>query len=162
MRSFIVFLVLASSQIWLLADPISPSPTASPTATESPGAPATPSATPTLALDETIRVSVGKDAAGTAEEYFTSTIPRIFLRWQTQSLPEKTKLRCVWIAEDVGDAAPKDYHVEETSLVPSEPAGAFIVSRPTDGWPPGKYRVELYAGERLAATAAFTIEDRGD
>lgn len=162
MRPFIVFLVLASAPLPMSADPISPMPSLSPTptATESPAAFATPTATP--ALDQTINVSLGKDATGPAEEYFTSSIPRIVLRWQTQFLPEKTKLRCAWIAEDVGDTAPKDYHVEESFAVPTEPSGAFIVSRPTAGWPPGKYRVELYAGEHLAATAAFTIENRGD
>ena len=139
----------------LLADPISPEPSVSPTISPS------PSASPTVVGDK-LQVTLGKDATGAAEELFTSTIPRVVLRWSIAHLPEKAKLRCVWIAEDVGDAAPKEYHVEESSLTPTEPAGTFSITRPTSGWPPGKYRAEVFLGEKLAATAAFTIENRGD
>jgi outer membrane usher protein FimD/PapC len=37
-------------------------------------------------------------------------------------------------------------------------AGDFNFSKPTKGWPVGKYRVEVYVNDELAATTKFTIK----
>ena len=36
--------------------------------------------------------------------------------------------------------------------------GDFAFSKPTKGWPVGKYRVEIYVNDDLAKTVKFTIE----
>lgn len=87
------------------------------------------------------------------------------MRWQSESVVEGDRVRCVWIAEDVGQAAPRDYHVDETVTTAKEtPAfGSFSLSRPKKGWPPGKYRAELYLNSDLVTTLPFIIEaPRGD
>ncbi|MEY2502466.1 MAG: hypothetical protein QOI07_2800 [Verrucomicrobiota bacterium] len=36
--------------------------------------------------------------------------------------------------------------------------GYFTFSKPTKGWPPGKYHLDIYAGDKLTATVKFTVE----
>ncbi len=36
--------------------------------------------------------------------------------------------------------------------------GVFSLSKPTKGWPVGKYRLEIYVGADLTTTAKFTIK----
>jgi outer membrane usher protein FimD/PapC len=36
--------------------------------------------------------------------------------------------------------------------------GDFNFSKPTKGWPVGKYRVEIYVNDDLATTAKFTVK----
>jgi hypothetical protein len=49
--------------------------------------------------------------------------------------------------------------VDETDATANGPEafGTFTLSRPNKGWPLGKYRVELYAGDQLADTLKFTV-----
>src|SRR6266566_1437831 len=70
------------------------------------------------------------------------------------------KVRGVLIAEDVGDVAPANSKVLEKTLALDEDTddGDFNFSKPTKGWPVGKYRVEIYVNDHLAKTVKFTIE----
>ena len=36
--------------------------------------------------------------------------------------------------------------------------GVFSLSKPTKGWPVGKYRVEIYVNDKLADTVKFTVK----
>jgi hypothetical protein len=49
--------------------------------------------------------------------------------------------------------------VEETSATAEEPraSGTFTLSKPTNDWPVGKYRVEFYQGDQLVETLKFEI-----
>lgn len=108
---------------------------------------------------------VARDAAGESADSFSTETSKIYLRWKTDFFNNGRMLRCIWIAEDVGDAAPKDYHVDEASFIldQSHPSGLFTLSKPKNGWPAGKYRAELYVGDKLVETVSFTIEQqRGD
>ena len=84
---------------------------------------------------------------------------QIVARWRAHDLPNKTKIRAVWIAEDTGEVAPLDYKVDEATNIAAAPDafGAFTLSRPEDGWAAGKYRVEFYVGNVLAETVKLTI-----
>jgi hypothetical protein len=69
-----------------------------------------------------------------------------------------------WIAEDVGEAAPAnteiDTVVEKVDDVVPETRSYTInsrLTRPTNGWPPGRYRVEVKRGDELVTTARFSI-----
>jgi hypothetical protein len=44
------------------------------------------------------------------------------------------------------------------ALEQDDGGGYFTFSKPTNGWPPGKYHLDVYAGDKLAATAKFTVE----
>ncbi len=67
--------------------------------------------------------------------------------------------KSVWIAEDVGDAAPPNYQLaaKSTSGVNE---GKFYITSPSNGWPIGKYRLEIYIGDTLAKQIPFSIKQR--
>jgi|HubBroStandDraft_6_1064221.scaffolds.fasta_scaffold821767_2 hypothetical protein len=91
---------------------------------------------------------------------FAVDTPKIFALFKTKGVQDGDKLRGVWIAEDVGDAAPKETKIDENTLKAEGDTddGAFSLSKPTKGWPVGKYRLEIYVGDELAKTVKFTIK----
>ena len=107
-----------------------------------------------------LTVVLASELTGETQTSFPSDTPELYLRWQGETLNPGDKIRCVWIAEDVGDAAPANYQVNEASTKAQETRGfgTFTLSRPNKGWPTGKYRAEIYVGDKLAETVKFTIE----
>lgn len=105
------------------------------------------------------RASVAASRQGEPTTSFDSATDKIYCRWESDSLNTGAVLRAVWIAEDVGEVAPKNYKIAEKSLTLSsgQDNGVFTISRPTNGWPVGKYRVEIYDGDQLVETLKFDI-----
>ena len=91
---------------------------------------------------------------------FASNTPNLYAIFKTEGAKAGDKIRGVLIAEDVGDVAPANTKVLETILdmEGDTDAGDFSFSKPTNGWPVGKYRVEIYVNDKLATTAKFTIK----
>ena len=91
---------------------------------------------------------------------FASNTPKLYAIFKTEGAKTGDKIRGVLIAEDVGDVAPANTKVLETILnvEGDTEAGDFSFSRPTNGWPVGKYRVEVYVNDELATAAKFTIK----
>jgi len=91
---------------------------------------------------------------------FASNTPKLYAIFKTEGAKAGDKIRGVLIAEDVGDVAPANAKVLETILdmEGDTEAGDFSFSKPTNGWPVGKYRVEIYVNDKLATTAKFTIK----
>jgi hypothetical protein len=91
---------------------------------------------------------------------FASNTPKIFALFRSKGLQEGDKVRGVWIGEDVGDAAPPNTKIDEKALTAEGDTddGVFAISKPTKGWPVGKYRVEIYVGDELATKVKFTIK----
>jgi hypothetical protein len=85
--------------------------------------------------------------------------PQIYARWQGHRLRKGAKLRAVWIAENIGADALPDYKADEASTVAESPTahGAFILSRPEEGWVLGDYRAEFYVDDVLAETIKLKI-----
>jgi hypothetical protein len=107
-------------------------------------------------------IAVDKDTKPTTT--FTADVPKLYAFFRSKGTQTGDKLRGVWIAEDVGDAAPKKTKIDEGTLTADENDfyGAFSLSKPTKGWPAGKYRVDIYVGDELATTAKFTIKSDED
>ncbi|HEV3099064.1 MAG TPA: hypothetical protein VGY75_05055 [Candidatus Udaeobacter sp.] len=112
------------------------------------------------AADVNVELYVTSTAAGEPETTFTPDTPKLFAMFKTKGIKDGDKVRGVLIAEDVGDVAPANTKVLEKTLTLDEDTdnGDFNFSKPTKGWPVGKYRVELYVDDHLATTTAFTIE----
>jgi len=92
---------------------------------------------------------------------FSAEVPTIYAFWKGEALEVGDKIRVVWIAEDVGDAAPKHDKILEgnVTVLKSNEDGDFSLSRPGGkAWPLGKYTVELYINGSLAELMHFTIE----
>ena len=118
-----------------------------------------PAIAATSAQKKMLTAAVARELTGEPQTSFLPDAPKLYLRWQGETLNPGDKIRCVWIAEDVGDAAPANFQVNETSTEASETRGfgTFTLSRPTKGWPIGKYRAEIYVGDKLAETVKFAI-----
>jgi uncharacterized RDD family membrane protein YckC len=110
------------------------------------------------------RAEMGTDSTdtfqiiGPATEFYTDT-PQIVCVWQIAGTDISTPLKSVWIAEDVGDAAPPNYQLGAKSMSGVN-EGKFYVTSPANGWPIGKYRLEIYIGDTLAKQIPFSIKQR--
>ncbi len=103
---------------------------------------------------------VSSQPFGRFESEISSANASIYARWQGRGLRPRSKIRAVWIAENIGDAAPPDYKIDEASTLATRPDshGSFTLSRPETGWTPGTYRVEFYINETLVQTVKLTIK----
>ena len=117
-------------------------------------------ALPAFAGDLKVRVAIAKDSETRPATVFPSSIPKLYAFYLTEGTEKGDKIRGVWIAEDVGSAAPKNTKIDEATLTGDRDdfGGAFSLSKPNNGWPVGKYRVEVYVDDDLEATAKFTIQ----
>src|ERR1051326_3363248 len=91
---------------------------------------------------------------------FNAKVSKLYAFFRSNGTHEGDKLRAVWIAVDVGDAAPKNFKIDEASLTADQDNfyGAFSLSKPNKGWPVGQYRVDIYQGDELATSAKFSIK----
>jgi hypothetical protein len=107
-----------------------------------------------------VEAAMAKDQDSKPTNTFSADVPKVYAFFKTHGSEKGDKLRSVWIAEDVGDAAPAGTTIDEASLTADEDDfyGAFSLSRPTKGWPVGKYRVDIYAGDELVTSVKFTIK----
>ena len=127
--------------------------------TEAPRVGERPSVTSKPEEKKALGAALAKELTGEPTTIFTDDIPKIYARWQGETLKKGDTIRAVWMTEDVGAAAPPNYKVAETSKTATEPRsfGTFTLSKPNKGWPVGKYRLELYVGSELVETLRFTI-----
>jgi hypothetical protein len=124
-----------------------------------------PPSSPAPAREKGLTAFLSRAELGEPENSFSTETPTIYLRWVSETLKTGETIRCTWIAEDVGKSAPANYHVDEASTKANESQteGIFTLSKPKAGWPPGKYRAEIYVGTQLVEALPFTIEKlRGD
>src|SRR2546430_14314521 len=98
-----------------------------------------------------------KDEAATI---FAADNPKLYAMFKAKGTKSGDKIRGVLIAEDVGDAAPANTKVLEKTIDMEGDTedGDFNFSKPTKGWPVGKYHVDVYANDDLVTTAKFTVK----
>jgi hypothetical protein len=94
---------------------------------------------------------------------YTRDAAMLYLYWRTPDGRKDMAVRQAWIAEDVGKAAPPNTKIDEKTVVMPAPrnggwTGNATLSRPTNGWPIGRYRVEVYFGDKLVKSLRFSIE----
>ena len=102
-------------------------------------------------------IAVDKDTKPT--DAFDATVPKLYAFFRSTGTSKDDKFRGVWIADDVGSAAPANTKIDEASLAADQDNfyGAFSLSKPTNGWPPGKYHIDIYVNDDLATSVKFTI-----
>lgn len=90
---------------------------------------------------------------------FRADSPKIVCVFKVEGASIGTTTKGVWIAEDVGAKAPKNYKIAEKSLaLPFLNRGSFSLTKPDKGWPVGSYRLDIYLGGTLAKTVKFTVK----
>jgi hypothetical protein len=115
--------------------------------------------TKTEPIVKKLSVGISRQPIGNFETEFANTTQDLYARWQGHDLRQNSKVRAVWIAEDVGEIAPPNYKIDDAVATVSAPdaRGMFTLSRPEDGWAPGSYRVEFYLDETLIETVKLKI-----
>jgi hypothetical protein len=106
-----------------------------------------------------VTVTVADSEVGEAKTTFPADIPKLYAMFKTKGAKDGDKIRGVWIADDVGDAAPPNTKIDERILNAEGDTddGVFSLGKPTNGWPVGKYRIEIYVNDKLATSVKFTI-----
>ena len=90
---------------------------------------------------------------------FAQDVPKLYAFFRSEGTHAGDKLRGVWIADDVGSAAPKETTIDEAMLTADKDNfyGAFSLTKPTKGWPAGKYHVDIYLNDKVAVSPEFAI-----
>jgi hypothetical protein len=112
-------------------------------------------------VDRKLHVFLAKGEEDEPATTFSADVPNIYLIWKGKGLQSGDEIRAVWIAEDVGDVAPKETKIGERSVTVYKPdeEGAISLSRPGGRvWPIGQYRTEVYIGKILVQALRFTIQ----
>jgi hypothetical protein len=108
---------------------------------------------------------VKSDVCVDPTDQFEATAPVVHMTYKTRDLPKNGDVYEIkWIAEDVGEAAPANTAIDTVVMKVDDvvaDTGSYTVNgsltRPTEGWPVGKYRVEVKLGDELVTTARFAI-----
>ena len=108
----------------------------------------------------TVEVTMTTGPSGEETSTFPADAPKIFAMFKTKGASDGDKIRAVWIADDVGDAAPKGTKIDERTLKMDGDTedGIFSLSKPTNGWPVGKYHVDIYVNDEVVTKVKFTIK----
>ncbi len=109
---------------------------------------------------------VAADNTGKSVDTFNKDTANIFVVVKSTEFKAGQKLKAVWIAEDTAGAAPNNFKVGESEVVlkstDAAPGGnwtsKFALSKPTKGWPAGKYHVELFSDGKPYKTVSFSIK----
>ena len=99
----------------------------------------------------------GMKALGVRREFHPLS-PEIHAVVQLKNARAGSELKGSWVAVDAIDEPNyviKSYPLELKDQ--GEVTAHFMISRPTDGWPSGKYKLELSLDGKLAGSAPFTV-----
>jgi uncharacterized RDD family membrane protein YckC len=122
----------------------------------------------TIAASSTPQVTRAELGTGNTDDYqivgaastFAPSQANIVCVFQVEGVAAGTPVRSVWIADDVGNAAPPNTKLAEKSIAApdgGEFSGDFNLSGPSSGWPVGKYHLDIYIGDTLAKSLSYTI-----
>ena len=120
-----------------------------------PESPAPVAATPAGARVENVVLS--DEPTGVAKAQFSARTPQLVLRATLVDVPPGSTVSVAWIAEKT---TVENYTFASATLVVDASSSRDIhvpVTRPTSGWPPGDYRVDVWIDALPPAGTRFTV-----
>jgi len=113
--------------------------------------------------DATVDAIVTAGPHGREVTAYTADTQKLYATFKTKGVASGDKIRGVWIADEVGEAAPAGTTIDEKTLPMDGDTedGEFSLSKPTKGWPLGKYHIEIYVNDHLATKVTFEIKAAG-
>jgi hypothetical protein len=118
------------------------------TATQATNTAATKSSGPATAS-----VTVAAEEKGAAAGSFPAKTPRLYGSFTTTGTNKGDKLRAVW----VNSSTKKQLYKTELTGQEENFVGNVSIDAP-HGWPPGKYELDIYLGNKMAGRTAFNIK----
>lgn len=109
---------------------------------------------------ENIVLSASEDAEETEASFGVDTAKLYLTADITDDVSSGSKITVAWIAVDSGGAAPPNFRIDEVSF----DVGAIenhldaSLSKPNNGFPAGKYQVEIAVDGKVEETVDFTME----
>ena len=90
---------------------------------------------------------------------FSTDQPVIHLVVTVANAPSDTKVKSVWTAVDVGDAAPANTKIDEAEVKLDSSGNAHFTLALSSGgaWPVGKYKVDVYLDDKLDRTLEYSV-----
>ena len=95
---------------------------------------------------------------GEQKNVFNPQTAKVFLHAKLVDVPSGSKVKSDWIAEKTRVASP-NYKMDsvELKIGPLINNVDFNMSKPTKGWPPGDYRVDLFIDDKPAGQVRYQI-----
>jgi len=110
-------------------------------------------------------VALARDSTPTFEPIdqtrsFAPSADAFHLTYFVSGAEPDDRLTAMWVAVDVGDAAPRNTVIDEATvlLTGDDESGAFRLQRGANPWPAGTYRVEVFVNDRRAQRVPYTVE----
>jgi hypothetical protein len=100
---------------------------------------------------------VGETANGEVKAPFPTSVSALHFRWEKKGGASPDPLEVRWIAENVRGAE-KNHLVATTKSAGDKREGEFSLKRPTAGFPPGQYRVEIWQVGKMIYSEKFEIK----
>ena len=112
------------------------------------------------AADIRVEIAMMTEPGGHEVTAYVADAPKLYAIFKTEGLKNGDKVRSVWIADDVGEAAPAETKINEKTITMDGDTndGVFSLSQPTNGWPLGRYHIEVYVNDNLATKVKFEIK----
>lgn len=71
--------------------------------------------------------------------------------------PDDTTVKAVWTAVEVEGIEP-NHKIDEVSQTTGSNTITFNLTNSSGGWPPGKYKIELFLNDKLDRSIDFVVE----
>jgi len=100
---------------------------------------------------------VGRIPSGEISPPFPRTVEEVHLRWEKKAGLAAEPLEVRWIAVDIGRADMQNHVIATSHSASVQAIDDFVLKRPTAGFPPGKYKVEIRENEKTLFSQPFEI-----
>ncbi len=96
-----------------------------------------------------------ESGTGKSTSPFAKDVPKLTFEWRLVE-PSADPLGIRWIAAEVSGVE-KDHLIATAKSEPNKQSGQFSLTKPTAGFPPGKYRVEIWQNSKEIYREPFEI-----
>lgn len=91
-------------------------------------------------------------------ESFSRDTRKIYLTVHVEDMPNDAKLKATWLLEKAAGFAPNSpIAASEVTTRPQMKTAKYSLDKPSTGWPPGDYKVELAIDGKVQSTVRFKV-----
>lgn len=91
-------------------------------------------------------------------ESFSGDARKIYLTVHVEDVPNDAKLKATWLVEKAAGFAPNSpIAASEVTMRPKMKTANYSLDKPSIGWPPGDYKVELAIDGKVQSTVRFKV-----